>query len=311
MTIDRSDKGLAQNAAFVLAAELAVQVVRAATIFILARLFPNEEIFGTYVSLLALTTLLAPVSQWGMNHVGVRAVAHNIPFAETWAKVISTISAGGFLGSSVATLVATLVLDVRPSIALAFGIAQLVGFNAAQAATMMTEAHHRSDIGLRINITGGVVRLSLLAAFWLVGDYSLGVWAMFLVVGMVAWGALSSIQVARAFGGAHYLERPSAEDLRHGFGFVFVQTSSSGQTDVDKLLLRRHLFARLSDRRDANDSPDRCGAGHIRRVLSEGREQRDGRDGLRQAPHDNCGRLRHGCRNRPLSLRATRSVDSR
>lgn len=236
MTVDRSTKGLAQNAGFVLVAELAVQVTRAATIFVLADLFAKQT-FGTYASLLALTTLLAPASQWGMNHVGVRAVARGIPFAETWSKVISTVSVGGLLGTAVATIVGFVFLDVRPVIALAFGIAQLIGFNAAQAATMMTEAHHRSDIGLRINIVGGVVRLVLLGAFFLVGQYTLGTWAVFLLIGMVSWGALSSLQVANAFGGTHALARPSVEDLRHGVGFVFVQTSSSGQTDVDKFLL--------------------------------------------------------------------------
>ncbi len=237
MAVDRSNKRLAQNAGFVLVAELAVQVVRAATIFVLARLFDDEEVFGTYVSLLALTTLLAPVSQWGMNHVGVRAIARNVPFAETWAKVTSTISLGGLLGTAVATIVGFVFLDVRPVIALGFGLAQLIGFNTAQAATMMTEAHHRSDVGLRINIIGGIVRLAMLAAFWLLGQHTLGVWAIFLVGGMIGWGLLSSYQVAHEFGGTHKLASPTMEDLRHGVGFVFVQTSSSGQTDVDKFIL--------------------------------------------------------------------------
>lgn len=236
MSVDRSTKGLAQNAGFVLVAELAVQVTRAATIFVLAELFSTRT-FGTYASLLALTTLLAPASQWGMNHVGVRAVARGVPFAETWSKVISTISVGGILGTAIATMVALIFLDVRPAIAFAFGVAQLIGFNAAQAATMMTEAHHRSDIGLRINIIGGVVRLVLLAAFYLLGQYTLGTWAVFLLTGMVGWGVLSSLQVSNAFGGSHALARPSSDDFRHGVGFVFVQTSSSGQTDVDKFLL--------------------------------------------------------------------------
>lgn len=237
MTVDRSNKRLAQNAGFVLVAELAVQVVRAATIFVLARLFDDEIVFGTYVSLLALTTLLAPVSQWGMNHVGVRAIARNVPFAETWAKVTSTIGLGGLLGTAVATIVGFTLLDVRPIVAVAFGLAQLVGFNTAQAATMMTEAHHRSDVGLRINIIGGVVRLVMLAAFWAIGQHTLAVWSIFLVAGMVGWGALSSFQVARAFSGAHGFALPTTEDLRHGGGFVFVQTSASGQTDVDKFVL--------------------------------------------------------------------------
>ena len=236
MAIDRSDKGLAQNAGFVLGAELVVQATRAATIFVLADVFAKDT-FGTYVSLLALTTLLAPVSQWGMNHVGVRAVARNVPFAETWAKVISAVSVGGLLGTAVATIVGFALLDVRPVVALAFGIAQLVGFNTAQASTMMTEAHHRSDVGLRINITGGAVRLALLVAFVLLGFDDLLRWSLFLLIGMVSWGVLSAIQVSRAFGGNFRLTAPSREDLRHGFGFVFVQTSSSGQTDIDKFVL--------------------------------------------------------------------------
>lgn len=236
MSVDRSDKGLAQNAAFVLVAELIVQATRAATIFVLADIFPKTT-FGTYASLLALTTLLAPASQWGMNHVGVRAIARGVPFAETWSKVISAVSIGGLLGASIATLVGYLLLDVRPVVALAFGIAQLIGFNAAQASTMMTEAHHRSDIGLRINLTGGAVRLVLLLTFFLLGSDDLFTWSIFLLAGMVSWGVLSSLQVARAFGGAHHLVAPTREDLRHGFGFVFVQTSSSGQTDIDKFVL--------------------------------------------------------------------------
>ncbi len=236
MAVDRSEKGLAQNAAFVLVAELIVQATRAATIFVLADVF-TVPVFGDYVSMLALTTLLAPVSQWGMNHVGVRAVARNVPFAETWAKVISAVSVGGLLGTCVATLVGFALLDIRPIVAFAFGIAQLIGFNAAQASTMMTEAHHRSDVGLRINLTGGAVRLVLLLSFVLLGFDSLLQWSVFLFVGMVSWGVLSSLQVARAFGGTHRLLAPNREDLRHGFGFVFVQTSSSGQTDIDKFVL--------------------------------------------------------------------------
>ena len=104
MTVDRSNKRLAQNAGFVLVAELAVQVVRAATIFVLAELFDDEVLFGTYVSLLAMTTLLAPVSQWGMNHVGVRAVARNLPFAETWSKVTSAIGVGGLVGTALSLI---------------------------------------------------------------------------------------------------------------------------------------------------------------------------------------------------------------
>jgi|GEM_PF-4774057 len=226
MSVDRSDKGLAQNAAFVLVAELIVQATRAATIFVLAEVFAKDT-FGTYVSLLALTTLLAPVSQWGMNHVGVRAVARNVPFAQTWAKVISAVSVGGLLGTCVATVVGFTLLDVRPIVAFAFGIAQLIGFNSAQASTMMTEAHHRSDVGLRINLAGGAVRLVLLLTFYLLGFDDLLRWSVFLLVGMVSWGVLSSLQVAREFGGTHRLLAPSREDLRHGFGFVFVQTSSS------------------------------------------------------------------------------------
>lgn len=236
MSVNRSGRNLAQNAGFVLVAELVVQATRAATIFILADIF-TKTVFGTYVSLLALTTLLAPASQWGMNHVGVRAVAREVPFADVWSRVISAVSVGGFLGTAVATLVGYLLLDVRPVVAFAFGVAQLIGFNAAQAATMMTEAHHRSDIGLRINITGGVVRLVLLGLFVLLGFDDLLRWSLFLLVGMTSWGILSSWQVARAFGGEHRLSLPSREDFRHGFGFVFVQTSSSGQTDIDKFVL--------------------------------------------------------------------------
>lgn len=239
MTIDRSTRGLAQNTAFVLIAELIVQATRAATIFILAGIFDKDE-FGQYVGILALMTLLGPVSQWGMNHVGVRAVAREVPFATTWSKVTTATTAGGAIGTALATLISAVIFDVRTDVVIAFGLAQLVGFSTAQAATMMTEAHHRSDVGLRINLTGGVVRLVLLGLFVVLGYDDLARWAAFLLVGMLAWGALSAIQVARAFGGAHRFLEPNREDLRHGIGFVFVQTSSSGQTDVDKIVLNAY-----------------------------------------------------------------------
>ncbi len=239
MTIDRSRKGLAQNTAFVLAAELVVQATRAATIFVLAGILDKDE-FGRYVGLLGLTTLLGPLSQWGMNHVGVRAVAHEIPFATTWAKVVSATSVGGLFGTVLASGISALIFDVRTDVVIAFGLAQLVGFNTAQAATMMTEAHHRSDVGLRINISGGIVRLVLLGLFIVLGYDDLSRWAAFLLIGMLAWGALSSVQVAHAFGGRQHLLAPSREDLRHGIGFVFVQTSSSGQTDIDKIALNAY-----------------------------------------------------------------------
>ncbi len=236
MVIDRSIRGLAQNTGFVLVAELVVQATRAATIFVLLSVFSTEE-FGRYAALLALTTILGPVSQWGMNHVGVRAVARELPFSETWAKVTSSIYLGGIAGSLVAVIIASLIYDVELWVVMTFGIAQLIGFGTAQASTMMTEAHHRSDVGLRINLTGGVVRLLLLGLFVSLGFDRLSEWALFLVSGMVAWGALSALQVAQAFGGHHRLEPPTMEDLRLGFGFVFVQTSASGQTDVDKIVL--------------------------------------------------------------------------
>jgi len=192
------------------------------------------------VGILGLLTLLGPLSQWGMNHVGVRAVAREVPFATTWAKVVSATSVGGLLGTAVATGVSALIFDMRTDIVIAFGIAQLVGFNTAQAATMMTEAHHRADVGLRINLSGGLVRLALLGIFYALGYDSVARWAAFLLIGMLAWGALSSWQVARAFGGRHRLVPPSQADLRHGIGFVFVQTSSSGQTDIDKIALNAY-----------------------------------------------------------------------
>ncbi len=237
MTIDRSNKGLAQNTAFVLAAELLVQVTRAATIFVLANIFA-DEVFGKYVGILALTTLLAPAAQWGMNHVGVRAVALELPFAETWKKVTSATSIGGALGTVVAVLAALVLFEDTSLVTVAlFGVAQLIGFNTAQASTMMTEAHHRSDIGLRINIAGGIMRLVLLGTFFLLGYDDLFRWSLFLLAGMVGWGLVSAVQVAQAFGGAFGLARPTREDLRNGVGFVFVQTSSSGQTDIDKVVL--------------------------------------------------------------------------
>jgi O-antigen/teichoic acid export membrane protein len=242
MSVDRSTKGLAQNTAFVLVAELVVQATRAATIFVLADVFDKEE-FGRYVGLLGLMTLLGPVSQWGMNHVGVRAVAHELPFARTWAKVTTSTWIGGLLGTGIATVISLLIFDVDAWTVVAFGIAQLVGFNTAQAATMMAEAYHRSDVGLRINITGGIVRLALLGAFVTAGFSDLGTWSLFLLVGMLSWGILSAVQVARAFGGEHRLVPPSNEDLRLGIGFVFVQTSSSGQTDIDKIVLNAYGLA--------------------------------------------------------------------
>ena len=162
--MDRSNKGLAQNTGFVLAAELLVQATRAVTVFVLLDVFDPEE-FAAYAAILALTTLLGPVSQWGMNHVGVRAIARDVPFADTWAKVTSSVAVGGVLGTAVAVIIAWLIYDVPLAIVWAFGLAQLVGFGTAQAATLMTEAHHRSDIGLRINIAGGVVRIGLLVLF--------------------------------------------------------------------------------------------------------------------------------------------------
>lgn len=237
MTIDRSNKGLAQNTGFVLVAELLVQVTRAATIFVLANIL-EEEVFGQYVGILALTTLLAPVSQWGMNHVGVRAVALELPFADTWKKVTSATSVGGAVGTLAAVVIALILYeDISPLTVALFGVAQLIGFNTAQASTMMTEAHHRSDVGLRINIAGGIMRLTLLAAFYLLGFNDLLTWSVFLLTGMVGWGLVSAIQVSRAFGGAFGLALPSLQDLRNGLGFVFVQTSSSGQTDIDKVVL--------------------------------------------------------------------------
>ena len=237
MAIDRSDKKIAQNTGFVLVAELLVQATRAATIFVLANIFP-KEVFGQYVAILALTTLLAPVSQWGMNHVGVRAVALELPFATTWKKVTSTTSVGGLIGTVAAIVIALIFFDnASPVVVGLFGLAQLVGFNTAQASTMMTEAHHRSDVGLRINIAGGVMRLVLLLVFFLIGATDLLTWSIFLFAGMVGWGLVSALQVAKAFGGAFGLASPTREDLRNGLGFVFVQTSSSGQTDIDKFIL--------------------------------------------------------------------------
>ena len=237
MAVDRSNKGLAQNTAFVLCAELLVQLTRAATVFLLARIF-EQEIFGEYVTILAMTTLLAPAAQWGMNHVGVRAVALDIPFSETWKKVTSATSVGGLIGTAAAVVIGLIFLEDSSSLTVAiFGVAQLVGFNTAQASTMMTEAHHRSDVGLRINIAGGIMRLTLLAVFFVLGFDDLQSWSIFLLTGMVGWGLVSAVQVARAFGGAFGLKAPSGEDLRNGLGFVFVQTSSSGQTDIDKFVL--------------------------------------------------------------------------
>lgn len=234
--MDRSNKGLAQNTGFVLAAELLVQATRAVTVFVLLDVFDPEE-FAAYAAILALTTLLGPVSQWGMNHVGVRAIARDVPFADTWAKVTSSVAVGGVLGTAVAVIIAWLIYDVPLAIVWAFGLAQLVGFGTAQAATLMTEAHHRSDIGLRINIAGGVVRIGLLVLFVGLGFDRLEQWALFLLIGMLVWGAVSAIQVSRAFGGRFRLAAPTREDLGHGFGFVFVLTSASGQTDIDKVVL--------------------------------------------------------------------------
>ena len=242
MTVDRSDKGIAQNTAFVLVAELLVQVTRAATVFVLANIF-EDTVFAQYVAILALTTFLAPASQWGMNHVGVRAVALDLPFSQTWKKVTSATSIGGAIGTVVAVVVAVVLFDDASPVTVAlFGIAQLIGFNTAQASTMMTEAHHRSDIGLRINVAGGIMRLVLLGTFFVLGFDDLFAWSLFLLAGMVGWGLVSSIQVARAFGGEFGLARPTREDLRNGFGFVFVQTSSSGQTDIDKIVLGATSF---------------------------------------------------------------------
>ncbi len=236
MSLDRSTKKLAQNTGFVLVAELVVQLTRAATIFVLAELFPKDDL-GVYAALLALTTLLAPVSQWGMNHVGVRAIARNVPFTDVWAKVSSTIFFGGLIGTTVAVGIAWLIYDVQLWIVVAFGIAQLIGFNTAQAATMMSEAHHRSDVGLRINIVGGIVRLTALASFFFLGFDRLSQWALFLVTGMTFWGATSALQVAKAFNGTHRATKLTREDIRLGVGFTFVQTSASGQTDIDKIVL--------------------------------------------------------------------------
>ena len=236
MAVDRSNKGLAQNTAFVLCAELLVQVIRAATVFVLSNVL-DDVVFGEYVGILALTTLLAPAAQWGMNHVGVRAVALELPFSETWKKVTSATVVGGLLGTVVAVGVGAILYDSSLVVLALFGIAQLVGFNTAQASTMMTEAHHRSEIGLRINISGGIVRLAILGLFVLLGFDDLLTWSIFLLVGMVSWGLLSAVQVAREFGGGFGLRTPSREDLRNGLGFVFVQTSSSGQTDIDKVVL--------------------------------------------------------------------------
>ena len=234
--VDRSIQGLAQNTAFILVTELIVQLTRAATIFILADRLPVLE-FGTYAALLALTTLLGPVSQWGMNHVGVRAVALNVPFSDVWAKVTTAITFGGLAGTAVAVLIAWWRYDVELWIVVVFGFAQLIGFGTAQASSMMTEAHHRSDIGLRINVSGAIVRIALLGLFIGLGFERLSEWSLFLLTGMLTWGAIAAIQVARAFGGSLRLAAPTREDLRHGFGFVFVQTSASGQTDVDKIVL--------------------------------------------------------------------------
>lgn len=236
MAVDRSNKGLAQSTGFVLAAELVVQVTRAATIFLLARIL-TDIAFGEYVTLLALTTLLAPLSQWGINHVGTRAIAHGRPFAEVWSKVSTTIFFGGLVGILVAAVLGRILYDAPIWVTALIGAAQLIGFNTAQAATMISEAHHRSDVGLRINLAGAFVRLSALGSFFLLGFDRLAQWAVFLAVGMTLWGATSALQVTRAFGKSAGLRWPEKEDLRLGFSFVFVQTSASGQTDIDKIVL--------------------------------------------------------------------------
>lgn len=234
--LDRSAKGLAKNSGFVLVAELVVQGTRAVTIFALAGIFTAEE-FGTYAALLALTTLLAPLSQWGMSHVGVRAVARGTPFSDVWAKVTTTILFGGMAGTALGVGIAWILYDVRLWIVVAFGIAQLVGFGVAQAATTLSEAQHRSDIGLRINLSGGVIRLLLVGSFALFGSSQLSQWAIFLLVGMLGWAGASALQVASALGGSHRVSIPNREDIRLGISFVFVQTSNSGMNDTDKVVL--------------------------------------------------------------------------
>jgi O-antigen/teichoic acid export membrane protein len=147
---------------------------------------------------------------------------------------------GGVLGSLIATAIGILWFDLAPIYLLLFSFAQLIGFGSAQAATMAAEAHHRADVGLWINISGAVIRMSALGLFLMFGNRTLEQWSIVLFAAMVVWGAWSLLRVALSFGGVHARRPPSRHELRLGAGFVFVQTSSSGQTDVDKIVLNAY-----------------------------------------------------------------------
>ena len=216
-----------------------MQATRAIIAFAVFRLV-GKFVFGQYVGVLALATILAPTSQWGMSHVGVRAIARQQRFSETWAKVVSTTYFGGMVGSAVAVLLGLLLYETHPAAVVLIASTQMVSFGIAQAAGLMTEAHHRSDIGLRISLIGAFFRLIALGVFALAGRHDLITWSAMSFTAMLLWASFAAATVASELGGYNIVRWPSRADLRMGFGFVFVQTASSGQTDIDKVVLNAY-----------------------------------------------------------------------
>ncbi len=226
---------LGRSSGFVLGAELGLQATRAVTTIVLFRVFGAAQ-FGAFAGVLALTTLASSSSQIGMNHVSVRAVARGNPIEVTWAKLVTTIAAGGLVASVVVVLIAGRLIDMEAATVARVAVAQLIGAGGTAAATMLSEASQRADVGFRLNTVGMVTRLGALLIF--VGGWDdVDSWSWFLLAAAFLSAAFAIAEMVRVFDAKPSVATPSTDELRLGVNFVVLQTASSVQTNVDRVVL--------------------------------------------------------------------------
>ena len=213
---------------------------QAASLLIITRIFGVSD-YGAISVLVALTTMLSPISGLGMDTVLVRrVVSDRSSFRLIWGQALVTAALSSVIFASLVLLIFIAVLPgvVSSIVILMVAIADLLFGRWLDCCSRALLAHDRGAVAAWVPSGASLTRLiGLLVLLFLGKDVNLVDWALVYSLGAILPAVITVLWCSEKFGWPLFFFKDWCVAVRQGLVFALDQSAERGRTDADKVLL--------------------------------------------------------------------------
>lgn len=220
---------------------LGIQVIY----FILVARSLGPEEYGSFASVLALVTVVAPFASWGSGNIMIKHVSRD---SRQFPKYFGASVAITFISGALLTILVVIVVgglfswERALTLALPIAVGDFFGTRLADVAGQAFQAHHKLSRTSSIWVLMSLYRLaSAIGLFALPLSKTAILWADFYALSGLAAGISAVLWVRKTLGRGPLSLKPMRGEWREGFYFAVSLGSQGAYNDLDKTLVARFV----------------------------------------------------------------------